>query len=135
MEDDPRSAEPSGPAPGPDAGFALPANRDDNLWAMLAHLSLFFAPLLGPVLVLVLRKDQSAFVADHAREALNLHATLAIEAMVAVVFSVVTLGIGTIVAAPLAAVVGTVYTLLSLLATIRANEGQGYRYPAILRLF
>lgn len=134
MEDDPRSPNPGG-TPTPDPSLAPPANRDDNLWAMAAHLSIFFAPLLGPILVLVLRGGQSPFAADHAREALNMHATLAIEAMAAVAFSVVTLGIGAVVAVPVAVVVGTVYTLLGLVATIRANEGQAYRYPAIVRLF
>jgi len=130
----------SGPGPqapdDPTTDPTLPAHsREDQLWAMLAHVSFFFLPLIGPLLVLILRGSQSPFVDAHAREALNLHVTLTIEGILAVVAFFMTLGIGILVIVPLAAIIGLVYALFTIMATLKANEGQRYRYPAILRLF
>lgn len=117
------------------APTAAPLQRDDNLWAMLAHLTAFIFPFLGPLLILILRGPQSRFVDAHAREALNMHVTLAIESVVAAILAVVTLGVGLLVIVPLAMLIGLAYTIFTIMATLKANEGQLYRYPAILRIF
>src|SRR2546429_9994438 len=65
---EPHSSPASGAAP----------TENERTWGMLAHLSALVGlviPLvgnvLGPLLVSIARSDQSAFVAAHAKEALN----------------------------------------------------------------
>ena len=65
---DPNSTAASGAAP----------TENERTWGMLAHLSALVGlviPLignvLGPLVVTIARSDQSAFVAAHAKEALN----------------------------------------------------------------
>ncbi|RMH25125.1 MAG: DUF4870 domain-containing protein [Planctomycetota bacterium] len=55
---------------------------DDKTWAMFAHLGLlghlvipFFAVAI-PLVIWLTKKDKSAFIDDHAREALNFQITL-----------------------------------------------------------
>src|SRR5215813_3958508 len=70
------------PAPG------APPTETERTWGMLAHLSALVGlvmPLigivLGPLVVWLLRRDQSAFVEAHAKEALNFNITVLIAAV------------------------------------------------------
>ena len=74
------------------------------------------------------RRDQSGFVAEHAREALNFNITVVLAAIVCMALMVVFVGfiLGT------ALFIG--WLVLTLIAAIRASEGERYRYPLTLRL-
>jgi len=123
-------SEPSdAPAPG-----AAPT-ENERTWGMLAHLSALagvvvwlLGCVLGPLVVYLSRRDQSEFVAEHAREALNFNITVALAALVCMALMVVFIGfiLGT------ALFVG--WLVLTLIAAIRASEGERYRYPLSLRL-
>ena len=123
-------SEPSdAPAPG-----AAPT-ENERTWGMLAHLSALagvvvwlLGCVLGPLVVYLSRRDQSEFVAEHAREALNFNITVALAALVCMALMVVFIGfiLGT------ALFIG--WLVLTLIAAIRASEGERYRYPLSLRL-
>jgi hypothetical protein len=109
--------------------------ENERTWGMLAHLSALagvvvwlLGCVLGPLAVYLSRRDQSQFVADHAREALNFNITVALAAIVCMALMVVFVGfiLGT------ALFVG--WLVLTLIAAIRASEGERYRYPVSLRL-
>jgi uncharacterized Tic20 family protein len=123
-------SEPSDtPAPG-----AAPT-ENERTWGMLAHLSALagvvvwlLGCVLGPLAVYLWRRDNSQFVAEHAREALNFNITVALAALVCLALMVVFVGfiLGT------ALFIG--WLVLTLVAAIRASEGERYRYPLSLRL-
>ncbi len=100
---------------------------DDRTWGMLAHVSALIAmwlgglSFLGPLIVYVIKKDQSAFVADQAREALNFH----LACFLVIVLSAITC-IG-----PVIVLVGMV--IYSIIAAMEANKGIAYRYPYTIR--
>jgi uncharacterized Tic20 family protein len=109
--------------------------ENERTWGMLAHLSALagvvvwlLGCVLGPLAVYLTRRDQSEFVADHAREALNFNITVALAAIVCMALMVVFVGfiLGT------ALFIG--WLVLTLIAAIRASEGERYRYPLSLRL-
>jgi uncharacterized Tic20 family protein len=115
------------PAPAP--------TETDRTWAMLAHLSALAGLVvwvagcvLGPLAVWISRRDQSAFVAEHAREALNFNITVALAAIVCLLLMLVFIGF----------ILGTAlfiaWLVLTLIAAIKASEGAVYRYPVSLRL-
>src|SRR5579863_7830341 len=113
------------PAPG-----AAPT-EDERTWGMLAHLSALAGlvmPLLGivlgPLIVWLARRDQSAFVAAHAKEALNFNISVLLAALLMLVFVGVLLGTALFIA----------WLVLTLIAAIKASEGELYRYPFSLRL-
>src|SRR6516162_5675235 len=82
--------------PPPPASFELPAEvpaatgeltQDDKLWGMLAHMSALVAgwfgcSFLGPLIVWLIKKDQSKFVETHAKEALNFHLNILVYILV-----------------------------------------------------
>jgi len=107
---------------------------DERMWAMLCHLSAFagylvpFGNIIGPLVIWLIKKDQYAFVDDQGKEALNFQISITIWAAVAVVLCFVIIGIPLLIAVLIFSVVMTI------IAAIKANGGEYYRYPLTIRL-
>jgi len=110
------------------AGFPAARQSDETVWALLAHLSFFVISLIGPLIIMLVAGDQRPFARAHAVEALNFHITLWIAAVISIILIFVVIGLFTLIAV---AVIGVVFTIL---AAIKAGQGEGYRYPLTLRL-
>jgi uncharacterized Tic20 family protein len=132
----PGGEPPGGQPPGADPGMGGTGapTSDDRTWAMLAHLSGFILPIIGPLLVMAVRRSESGFVESHSKEALNMHITYTIVFLVLGGLTALTIGIGIICTGPAMMVAGLAYLVIMIQATIRANEGQLYRYPYVWRL-
>jgi uncharacterized protein len=113
----------SGPQPGGQASDA-----DARMWAMLAHLSGIIFLVLGPLVIWLIKKDESPFVAEHGREALNFNITILIAFIACGILSVAVIGVF------LFPLVGIALVVLAIMAGLKANAGEYYRYPATLRL-
>ena len=124
-------------------GSGIPA--DQRQWAMFAHLSALLGGLLtsaaggwgcfiGPLVIWLVKKDTMPFVADQGREALNFNITVGIICLALLILSIVTLGIGLLIAVPAWIIIGIAWLVLTIIAAIKANEGVAYRYPLTLRL-
>jgi uncharacterized Tic20 family protein len=130
------------PTPGPDPQPSLPTTQssEERTWALIGHLSAFSAfisgigCIVGPLIVWLIKRDTMPFAADQAKEALNFNITLAIAFCALVLFSIVTFGLGLLIAWPIGAVLCVAWFVLTIIAAIKANEGVAYRYPFTLRL-
>jgi uncharacterized Tic20 family protein len=98
---------------------------DERTLAVLSHILTIVAPILAPLIIYLIKKDESKYVAYHAKESLNFQITLMI---VVIVLLVTIVGLIFIWAIPIVALVFVV------IATIRASEGVYYKYPVSLRL-
>ncbi|WP_323137531.1 DUF4870 domain-containing protein [Dyella subtropica] len=139
----PESVPPSSSeATPPPSDMPSPEQRQ---WAMLAHISALLGCLLtgvwfglgcfvGPLIIWLMKKDTMPFVDDQAKEALNFNITMAIIGVVLLLITILTLGIGAILAIPAGIVIGIAWLILVIMATIKSNEGERYRYPFCLRL-
>jgi uncharacterized protein len=114
---------------------AAAPTESERVWAMLAHLSALAGlvlPLvgnvLGPLAVAMTRHDESAFVGAHVKEALNFNITVSLAAVVCALLALVFIGL------LLGTALFIVWLVLTLIAAIRASEGNVYRYPFSLRL-
>lgn len=129
--DDLTRAPPQGDAPVP---------AEQRTWGMLCHVAAFSAfftglgAILGPLIVWLIKRDEMPFVNDQGREAVNFNLTLLLVAIVLILFSVLTFGIGAIPAIPVAALVGLFWLIVTIVAAVKANDGEYYRYPLSLRL-
>lgn len=113
---------------------------------MFAHLSALLGAIvtgafgggwgcfIGPLVIWLIKKDTMPFVNDQGKEALNFNITVAIAFVVLFLLSVMTFGIGLIIAIPLWFIIGIVWLVFTIIAAIKANEGTLYRYPFTLRL-
>jgi uncharacterized Tic20 family protein len=113
--------------------------QEDRTWALAAHIGTLLAAyvalgFLAPLLVLLIKGESSPFVRRHSVESLNFQISLLIYGAVAILFSILTIGLGLIVVIPLA-VAALVFALVCLIqASIKAANGEDYRYPLTLRL-
>ncbi len=110
------------------------ATGDDRQWSMGAHLSPlvgFIIPLghiIAPLIIWQMKKNSSEFIADQAKEALNFQISLTIYSAVAGLLCFVFIGY---LILPFLGIGGF---LLMIMAAMKANGGEPYRYPFILRL-
>ena len=118
----------------PDPAADVPT-QDEKTWGMLAHLTAFsgflipLGSVLGPLIVWLVKRDESAFVADQGKEALNFNISVLLAACVcAALVWVLLIGV-------LLGVVLFLYWLaMTIIAAIKASEGIRYRHPFTLRL-
>lgn len=100
------------------------ATIEIKITALLCHLFM----VIGPLVVMFTRKDLSAYLDYHTKEALNFQITLLIAYIVSAVLIVILIGA---LLMPLVALAGVV---LSLIGALSALEGKYYRYPFSLRI-
>lgn len=139
---------------------SLSPSMSERQWAASAHfLALLLAMMtawlagvagiVGAGVVYLIKRNDSAFIAEHAREAINFNLSMFIYACVAVAIgialvgaTVLTLGIGLLFTAPAGLVlllaigaIAVTWLVCSIIATVKAWNGERYRYPLTLRLF
>lgn len=100
---------------------------DEKLWATLIHIGgiLFnWIPALVGYLVL---KDRGPFIRSHTATALNFQITLFIGYVVGWILSIVGIGLLILLA------VWVLNIVFSIIAAIKANQGQYYTYPIAIK--
>ena len=137
----------------------LSPSQSDRLWAAGAHAGALLAALatswsagiagaLAAFAVWMLVRDRSEFAATHAKEALNFNLSMLLYAIAAVAIGVVllgatvlTLGLGLLVTIPagivllcVIAAIALMWLVCSIIAAVRAWNGEEYRYPLTIRL-
>jgi uncharacterized protein len=129
------------PQPPPPAAPAItPRDADDRMWAMLGHLSAFSAFItglgcvLGPLIVWLVKRETMPFAGDQAKEALNFNITAIIVAIGLGLFTLITFGIGALITVPAACLLFVGWFVLTIVAALKANNGEQYRYPFAIRL-
>ena len=122
--------QPNVPPEQPSYGSPQPpmSPQDEKTWATLVHLAPVLAamvgiPFLGPLIVFLIFKDRGPFVRFHAAQALNFQIIVTIAFWVFGLLSFVLIGIPFLIAT------GIAWVVLSIMAAIKANNGEWYRYP------
>jgi uncharacterized protein len=114
---------------------------DERTWAMLAHISglsfLFGLPVIGPLVVWLIKREQSAFVDTEGKEALNFSLSvllyLVVGSILGGLLTAITLGLGIIPVALVALIGAAAWLVLTILAAVSASDGRPYRYPLNIR--
>lgn len=120
------STEPTPTTEGPPP--EIPSTPEERQMAMLAHLGGVLTGWIAPLVLYLMKKDQSPFIADQAKEALNFELNVFVVLIVGILLFVVIIGIPIV----LAALVGNV--VLGIMAGMQANEGKVYRHRHIVRI-
>ncbi|MBL7736990.1 MAG: DUF4870 domain-containing protein [Chitinophagaceae bacterium] len=113
---------------GSDEPALIPPTSDEKTMAILSHILTLIAGFIAPLVIYLLKKDSSTFIADHAKESLNFQITLFIAFVISVILWVILIGL------LLTWLIGIAALVLIIIATIRASEGKLYRYPFAIRL-
>lgn len=113
------------------------ATHEDKMWATVMHLSSLIgflagavvvaAPvgsILGPLIIWLVKRNESPFLDDHGREAVNFQISIAIYyALLAI----------SCVGIPLIIVLPFVQIIMPIIMAVRASSGEYVRYPITIR--
>jgi uncharacterized Tic20 family protein len=118
------------PTPAADVAADGAPTSDERTMAMICHLGALI-PTIGflcPLIIWLMKKDQSKFVDDQGKESLNFQITIFFGNLVGWILMFILIGIF---------VLGAVWLLniiFCIIAGLAANKGEKYRYPFAIRL-
>jgi uncharacterized protein len=98
---------------------------DERTMAILCHVLTLFFWIIPPLIIYLIKKDESKFVAAHAKESLNFQITIGVLACILFI---------SIIGIIFLWVLWIIEVVLVIVATIKASESKMYRYPFTLRL-
>lgn len=108
--------------------------KDEKNWGMFVHLAAFAGYLtvalgfiVGPLILWLIKKEDSSYVDYHGKEALNFQISFFIYGLIAGALILVFIGV------ILLPIVGILHLIFMIIGTIRASEGTYYRFPLTIR--
>ncbi len=111
---------------------ALPppiAAQDDKTLGIVMHiLCLVGFPIIGPLIIWLMKKDQSPYLDAQGRELLNFQISYFIYAVISAVLIAVLIGI------VLRLAVGIVSFVFTIIGIVKAADGKVYRFPLCIRM-
>ena len=112
---------------------ATPENHEERMWAMFCHLSglagfIFpFGNIIAPLVIWLIKKEEYPLVNDQGKESINFQISMTIYILASVILIFLVIGI------PLLIILGLFSLIVVIIAAIKANEGEKYRYPLTIR--
>ena len=109
--------------------------KEERQWAMFAHLGTFssiLVPLgnfIAPIVVWQMKKHESDFVVEQAKESLNFQITLILYFIISIPLCFIIIGFFLIFALVIFGLI------MVIVGGIKANDGIDFQYPMTLRLF
>lgn len=111
-----------------------PYSKDERMWGMFCHLStfaIFFFPTLGnivaPLIIWLIKKEEYPFVNDQGKEVLNFQISMTLFMIGAGILCIFLIGI------PLLIGLAIFDFIVTIIAAVKANDGEKYRYPINIR--
>jgi uncharacterized protein len=109
------------------------SEKDARTWAMLCHIGAFagyiipFGHIIAPLIIWLIKKDESPFVDDQGKESLNFQISISIYAIIAALLTLVVIGFVLVIA------LLTFDMVMVIIAAVKSNNGERYRYPLCMR--
>ncbi|EWG09752.1 hypothetical protein PBF_17879 [Cytobacillus firmus DS1] len=107
--------------------YKMPSN-DERLIAAAIYVTSFFTAFVGPLIIWLLKKNDSEFVDYHGKEYLNFLISYSIYSAISVVLMIILIGVLTIW------IVGILAFIFTIVAAVKAYEGKEYRIPLVFRI-
>src|SRR6184192_3173779 len=108
---------------------------DVRIWNVLCHataLAGFFVPwaghILGPLIIWLVKRGDSPEIDAHGKESLNFQISMLIYDAIAAILCIILIGI------PILIALWVLNTVLVIIASVKAGQGEFYRYPFTIRL-
>lgn len=102
----------------------------DRAYAVFNHLVFLLVPcpVLPQLIMWLIKKDDSPFLDDHGKEAVNFQISLCVIAAIGGLLVVVGVGLLVLLALPWFGIICTI------IAAVAAGRGEYFRYPMTIRL-
>jgi uncharacterized protein len=103
-------------------------SSDERTMAILCHVLSIFFWIFPALIIYLLKKEESPYVAEHAKEALNFQISITIFYIISFFLILILIG------ALLFAIIYFANIILCIIATVKANDNILYKYPFSIRL-
>lgn len=100
---------------------------DERLLAAAIYVISFFAPILGPLIIWLLKKNDSSFINYHGKEYFNFMISYSIYTIISLILMIVLIGIIGLW------IIGIYVFIFTIVAAVKAYEGKEYRIPLVIR--
>jgi len=107
--------------------------KDTRTWSMLCHLAALigyvfpFGNIMGPLIVWLIKKDDSAEVDRQGRKALNFQITWTIYLVASAILILLVIGLILLPA------IGLAMLILVIVAAVKVNNGDDFKYPLTIK--
>jgi len=112
-----------------DESEQLEEEEHSLIWASFCHLAGVAGPpfgnILGPLAIWLVTRRFYPYVNDHGKEAVNFQIWMSVYFLVSIVLTVVLIGLLLLPLVWLASII------FAIVAAVKANRGQPYRYPLV----
>jgi len=95
--------------------------------ALCGFIGIPFGNILGPLVVWLLKREEDPFIDAQGKEALNFQISMTIYALVSLILIFILIGFVLLFA------IAIVNIVLVIIASIKAYNGESYRYPLTIR--
>jgi len=116
-------------------GAAENEGEQDRLWAMLTHMTALcvltgipFGNILAPLFIWLWKRRTSPLVDANGKESLNFQISMTLYGIASLILCLVLIGFVLLMAIAIADVI------LVIMASLKADRGEIYRYPLTLRI-
>ncbi len=106
----------------------LVPNNDEKNIVTITHLGGILFSFIPSLVVWLLKKDDSEYIAAQAKEALNFQVTLLLAQFVAYILIFILVGF------LLLGLIWLFNIVFCIIAAVKSSKGESYRYPLTLRL-
>ena len=103
-------------------------SKDESLLAMFIYVSSFFTVFIGPLIIWLIKRDESLFVDYYGKEYFNFLISYTVYSIVSAILMIVFIGFITIW------VVGILAFIFTIIAAVKAYNGEMYQIPLVFRL-
>lgn len=127
-------SDPYVPPAMPPAAEAPVPTQDERTLAMLCHLLGLFTGFVGPLILWLVKKEESAFIDHHGKESLNFQLTflLFVGGLSIMAFILTFIFIGLLLI-PVIFILVILAMIAEILSCVAASRGEWNRYPGCIR--
>ncbi|KGX85112.1 DUF4870 domain-containing protein [Pontibacillus litoralis] len=101
-------------------------SSDERMLAMLIYVVSLFTAIIGPLIIWILKKDDSEFIDYHGKEYFNFFLSYAIYGVISSILVIVLIGF---VFLFIIWIVGIIFTIM---AAVKAYNGEKYKIPTVI---
>ncbi|KAB8139347.1 DUF4870 domain-containing protein [Gracilibacillus oryzae] len=99
---------------------------DDRLFSMLIYLLSLFFPIIAPLIIWLMKRDDSELVDFHGKEYFNFLISFTIYSIASTILMFVLIGFVLIF------VVGIAALILTIIGAVKAYQGERYKLPLVI---
>ncbi|HEY2420712.1 MAG TPA: DUF4870 domain-containing protein [Neobacillus sp.] len=101
--------------------------NDDKMFAALIYVLSLFFPVIAPLIIWLIKRDESSFVDFHGKEYFNFLISITIYSIASGILTIILIGF------VLLGILGIGALVFTIIAAVKAYEGNEYRFPLIIR--